>query len=64
MCQLVFQATWTLDRSVSSWTVRLPVRLRLSTTEGLGPDGVAPDGTIPDGEVEDHVVTPAIGGGS
>jgi hypothetical protein len=62
--QLEFQASWTLDRSVSSWTVRLPVRVRLSTVDELEPDGVAPDGTTPDGEVEDHFVTPAFGAGS
>jgi hypothetical protein len=49
---------------VSSWTVRLPVRVRLSTVDELEPDGVAPDGTTPDGEVEDHFVTPAFGAGS
>lgn len=37
--------------------VPVAIRVRLSTTPGLGPNGVAPDGTVPDGEVEDWYTT-------
>jgi len=52
---LSFQTSLTVPGRALQWTARLPVRLRLSTQSGLGPDGEAPDG-----EVEDHVITLVI----
>ena len=49
---LTFHPTVHLTNYVTSWSVKLPVRFRLSTTSGLGPDGAAPDG-----EVEDYMIS-------
>lgn len=49
---LTFNPTVHLTNQVTSWTSKMPVRFRLSTVSGLGPDGAAADG-----EVEDYMVT-------
>jgi len=36
---------------------RLGLRLRLSSSPGLGPNGINPDSSVPDGEVEDYILS-------
>lgn len=49
---LTFNPMVHLTNQVTSWTSKMPVRFRLSTVSGLGPDGAAADG-----EVEDYMIT-------
>lgn len=49
---LTFNPMVHLTNQVTSWTSKMPVRFRLSTAAGLGPDGPAADG-----EVEDYMIT-------
>lgn len=46
-----------VDTGIRGFTKTLPIRLRLSTTSGLGPNNTSLSDPIPDGEVEDHLVT-------
>ena len=46
-----------VDTGIRGFTKKLPIRLRLSTTSGLGPNSLSLADPIPDGEVEDHIVT-------
>lgn len=48
---LTFTPSVTLTKPITSRTIRIPLRLRLSSLPALGPDGPAPDG-----EVEDYMV--------
>jgi hypothetical protein len=49
---LTFSPMVHLTNQITSWTSEMPVRFRLSTVAGLGPDGAAADG-----EVEDYMIT-------
>ncbi len=44
----VFHPSWHVPRPITGFTVKAPVRFRLSTQPDLGPDGPAPDGEVQD----------------
>lgn len=46
-----------VDTGIRGFTKKLPIRLRLSTTSGLGPNNTSLADPIPDGEIQDHIVT-------
>ena len=56
---LQFPLGWRVFRPTTSYTKKFPMRFRLSTEEGLGPNGPAVDG-----EVEDYIVTFSVSMGS